>query len=203
MALAVTVGSMILQLAPTTISAQETIPLTPRERAAVIAAIEAAPSHRAASLRPRDARMFATKVWAYRIKGADRPARRLAEVAHFKYDGGQTIRTTYDLDGKRVLKVETLDAYPTPLAPAELTAAVDLAKELVPAVKALYAKQGDKVRTDVLVPVVADKASPLFGHRTVHMTFRATAGGDGGVTVELDLTDRKLIPMPGETRPGG
>lgn len=76
----------------------------------------------------------------YHVAAPDQPAKRFAELTHFEYEGGVTIRSTVDLTTGAVVKIEKLEAYPTPLAEEEHKRAAALAMEKVPAIAELYAE---------------------------------------------------------------
>jgi hypothetical protein len=90
----------------------------------------------------------------------------LVEALHFNYDDGKTIRTLYDLTDKKVIKVDALEAYPTPLANQEIAEAKKLASEKDERAKALLQKYRDnEISVGALAPVIADRANKRFGKR--------------------------------------
>lgn len=124
-------------------------------------------------------------------KGGKKP--HFAETVHFKYEGGITVRSTVDLQKKKVIKVERLEAYPTPLIKKEEERAIRLARAQIPVVEGLYGNKKNKVRAQVLVPIVSDRKHRLFGHRLVRITFRPQRFSSNSLTVRVDLTEDKAI----------
>ncbi|MFN0053560.1 MAG: hypothetical protein ACKV0T_15380 [Planctomycetales bacterium] len=179
---------------------QDNIPLSFKEQQEVVRRVEAAKSYRQAAVIDADKRIYVVDLWAYEMRRA-KPPRRMAEVLHFKYEGGETIRTTYDLNAHKVVKVEKLQAYPTPLAAQELTVAIEVARQNDHRVETLFGEDNESVLTELLVPIIADKNSPRFGHRIAKLMFRANPDAVETVSVEVDLTDSKLIVVPGSSSP--
>lgn len=181
-----------LGAAVTAAAEPEPLVLSAEERAGIVRRVEHCGTFRTAAIGRTDPRRYLTHFWAYELKAGKEAPRRLAEVTHFKYEGGETIRTTVDLGTREVVKVEVLKAYPTPLAPDELTAAVSLAKEKSPAVRAFYEKHPNDVQVQALAPVVADAKSPRFGHRIALLTFRTKKDARDSLLIDVDLTNRTI-----------
>jgi len=117
----------------------------------------------------------------------------LVETMHYRYDDGVTVRTTFNTTEKKVVKVEQLPAYPTPLATEELRDARTLAQEKEPAVNALMKryKQAD-LTIQTLNPVVSNRMSKLFGKRLVILLIAPKDKPEERVTVTVNLTDRTI-----------
>jgi hypothetical protein len=131
-------------------------------------------------------------VWAYALPQQNSESRHLAEVTHYDYQGGVTLRTTVDLSQPaqpKILGTERLKAYPTRLAPEELAQAVRLAQQL-PEVQNLFASSANIVRVTHLAPVMADRDSPSFGHRLVKLFLRAGDQSPGFTVVDVDLSQQ-------------
>jgi hypothetical protein len=140
-------------------------------------------------------KVVASTVVRYKEKpeGAD-SEHELVETLHFDYDDGKTIRTAYDLSSKKVVKIDLLEAYPTPLAPEEVKAAKTLAKEKDPRAKELARKYTEKeLEIQTLSPVVADKKSKLYGKRLAIVILRPKAKLAETVSVKVNLTDNTLV----------
>ena len=129
------------------------------------------------------------------------PEREIVEMLHFDYSDGRTVRSRVDLTNKKVLKVERLAAYPTPLAEEELRKAISLARDLAPAVNALYQEDTAKVKVEPLVPTIADPNDPRFGRRIVDLNFRLERKN---ARVSVDLTTGTIVaPPPPRVKPTG
>lgn len=149
-----------------------------------------------ATARTEDQRMFLVSSSKYRVKEDGKAEKAVAEVVYFRYEGGITIRATLDLGTNELLKLEELKAYPTPLAEEESTEAIRLAKEQSPAVRALYAANGEKdVKIEKLVPVISNPEDPRYGHRLVILMFGPKSRPEGVVKVAVDLTLRTAGPL--------
>lgn len=178
------------------IQAQETIRLSAEQKETVSRLVETTLDTRDNGAKNRSVRpRYLVDVWAYVLPSPHGSVQKLAEVTHFDYDGGVTLRTLVDLsqpDQPRVQKVETFTAYPTPLAEPERQRALQLA-EGVAQVQTLREQHGDKLKVRLLVPVVADADHPRFGHRLVQAYFTVPDQPQQTVAVDLDLTDHKVL----------
>jgi hypothetical protein len=174
------------------------ISLSADDRSALKRVVEEHPRFKRAAEATTDRRIYLTSIWAYSMVLEGNLTRR-AEVEHFKYEGGVTIRTHVDmLPSLSVINVESLPAYPTPLAADELSEAVKLAREGIVRVKALYESAPEPTVRSIVV-LIADRDSPRFGHRIVVLSFTKRNGRDETVSVEVDLTARTVttkVPAP-------
>jgi len=115
------------------------------------------------------------------------------ETLHFDYSTGKTIVTVYDVARKKVIKLEQLAAYPTPLADEELAQAKELARARDKRVRELYAKYGEKkVTVDALTPVIASPKDKRFGKRLTILTLTPKEHLPDTVSVTVDLTDKTV-----------
>jgi hypothetical protein len=113
------------------------------------------------------------------------------ESLHFDYDTGKTIRTIYNNSDKKVVKIETLAAYPTPLATEEIAQAKKLAEDKDEKVKALFEKyKENQVTVNALAPVISDQTNKRFGKRLVHLAFTPKEKPSDTVSVTVNLTDK-------------
>ncbi len=155
---------------------------------------------RKATARTKDQRLYLVSSSKYRIIEDGSPAKEIAEVVYFRYQGGLTIRATVDLKNMELLKLEELKAYPTPLADAELSQAVTLANKESPAVKSLYTRVGEKnIEIDHLVPVVSNPRNPQYSHRLVILMLAPRGKPEDVVKVEVDLTRGIVKPLESGT----
>ena len=97
------------------------------------------------------------------------------------------------------MRVEKLEAYPTPVADPELERAKKIAKDKSEALAKFLREHGDNVTVSHLAPVVSDRKSALFGKRLVLLTYRTKIDPkrpDQGASlrVEVNLTDEQLVP---------
>lgn len=116
----------------------------------------------------------------------------LVEALHFNYDNGKTIRTIYNLTDKKVVKIDALEAYPTPLANEEVAEARNLAAEKDDRTRAVLRKYRDQMTVSALAPVIADRANKRFGKRLAILVFTAKRNPADGVTVTVNLTDKTV-----------
>jgi hypothetical protein len=118
----------------------------------------------------------------------------LVQSLHFRYLDGKTIRTTCTAANARVLKIEELEAYPTPLTDQEIADAQKLAREKDSRVKEMFKKyKASDLDIQAVAPVVAFRKNPLFGKRlaTLFLTPKKNAGAVLSVTV--NLTDGEVV----------
>jgi len=149
--------------------------------------IESSDEFQRAAARQKDSRLVFVGASKYANTDVAAESAAIVEAVYYKYEGGITIRATTDSEGK-LLKLEELEAYPTPLTPEEQSEAVRLANEKSEEVRAIStAAQGELV-VEALAPVVADPADPRYGHRLVLLTFYPRSSRARSVLVEVDLT---------------
>ena len=118
-----------------------------------------------------------------------------AEALHFDYDSGRTIRTLFNLTEGKAVKVEALEAYPTPLADEEFNQAITLATEKDERVSALRKKhQEADLEIQALAPVISDKKNKRFGKRLAILTFMPKTKLEESVSVTVNLTDDVVLP---------
>jgi hypothetical protein len=138
-------------------------------------------------------KMVVCSVVQYTGKRGELKGKPLAQAMHYRYDDGVTVRTTLNLADKKVVRVERLVAYPTPLAPVERREALALAQEKSPEVKALLEKYKEEERSvEVLVPVVSQRDNRLFGKRLVSLRVVPNARPEDSAAVMVNLTDRTV-----------
>jgi hypothetical protein len=115
------------------------------------------------------------------------------ESLHFEYDTGKTIRTIYNLTDKKVVKIEKLEAYPTPLADEEVGQAKSLAAEKNDKVQALFRKyKEDQIEVSALAPVIADRNNKRFGKRLAILLLTPKEKLADAVSVTVNLTDKTV-----------
>lgn len=124
---------------------------------------------------------------------ADQP-RTLVEALLFNYTDGLTIRATYNPEKKTVLKVEKLEAYPTPLAVSEIENARTLAKAKCPRAGKLFSKYTE-AELDIrpLAPVMAEKDNPRYGQRIVVLFIGPIEKLEETVSVTVNLTSETVL----------
>jgi hypothetical protein len=136
-------------------------------------------------------KVYLSKIEVFRDPG-DRASPRRAFVTHYRYEDNAALRTIIDLDRRKVLDVEVLADFPTPLAPQEAARAVELASAH-PEVKKLLA--GSKGITLEALPVHSSiEGEPAYKHRVVNIFFRE--GGYylmGAPLVDVDLTTETVL----------
>jgi hypothetical protein len=165
------------------------------EMQAMLTKIENSPEFRQATAAKTDSRLYFASAAKYETREDDGAVRETAQVLYYKYEGGVTIRVTWDLKAGAVTNVETLEAYPTPLAEAERSAAILLAKEQNDLIRQRFVNSKAKdVEIEVLNPVISNPEDPRYGHRMVLLTFFHKKGKPATVTVEVDLT-RKTVNL--------
>ena len=101
----------------------------PSEREEILKKFEESPMYTSAV---EGKKVVACKIVKYtdQPEGTNAPSE-YVEALQFNYDDGKTIRTVYSVAEDAVVKVEELEAYPTPLADEELERAKELAKEKI------------------------------------------------------------------------
>jgi hypothetical protein len=201
MTVPVTLTAGVLFFTCAVVQAQHTERLeTKEQRQPFLAKVEASPEFKELSQAKKDPRLVVANVVKYTIdEGKDKSL--MVEVLHFKYEGGVTIRSLYDVRQEKVVKVEPLHAYPTPLAGEEVKEAIRLAKEQSRQVRELYpVSKGpetpgkkDQPTVEALAPVISDPERPNYAHRLVLLTFIPRSEKTPSVSVQVDLTDKKVI----------
>jgi hypothetical protein len=170
---------------------QEAVRLERREdQKPILDAIEALPAFRnAVAAAGEDDRLALVSVVRYAFAD-ERGQRSIAEVVHFRYEGAVTIRTTYDLDRKVLLSVESLPAYPTPLGAEEKAKAIAMARDKSPVYRDFYKTHGENgVDLQVVVSLYADPRHPLYRHRIAVVRLRPQADLTQLTTIPVDLTE--------------
>jgi len=128
--------------------------------------------------------------------GDGKPA--VVAILRYRYDDGATLRTKIDVATKKVLSVEKLTLYPTPLAGEEIAEAIRLARAKSPAVDKIYKEAANDPVLGYLVPIVSDSKNPKYGHRLVLLSVSPKAPADPEalpprrVTVRVDLTNESV-----------
>lgn len=170
--------------------AQEAVRLDkPEDQKPILDAIRTLPAFRAAVAAQEDDRLALVSVVRYAFAD-ERGQRLVAEVSHFRYEGGVTIRTTYDLGRKVLLSVELLPAYPTPLGVEETAKAIAMAREKSPIYHNFYKTHGDDgVDLQVVSSLYADPRHPLYRHRIAVVRLRPKADLTQLTTIPVDLTE--------------
>jgi hypothetical protein len=115
------------------------------------------------------------------------------EALHFDYDTGKTIRSICNEREHKVVKIETLEAYPTPLAAEELALATKLAKEKDERAKVLFKKYNqEQITVEALAPVISDRKNKNFGKRLAILIFSPKKKLRDTVSVTINLTDETV-----------
>jgi hypothetical protein len=165
----------------------------PGELQALLARIESSPELRQAAAAKTDSRLYFASAAKYEIQEDKGALREIAQVLYFKYEGGVTIRVTWDLQAGKVINLETLEAYPTPLAAEEQAAAIQLAREKNDLIRQRFGTTKAKdIEIEVLNTVISNPEDPRYGHRMVLLTFSHKKGKPTTVTVEVDLTQKTV-----------
>jgi len=114
----------------------------------------------------------------------------IVEAVHYRYDDGVTLRTVCTPADRKVVEVEALTAYPTPLAPEEIEAARALAREKDAVLQKILA-EGGTLAVETVALVMAERSNKLFGKRLAVVIARPKTGAPVWVTV--NLTDRTIV----------
>jgi Cu2+-containing amine oxidase len=164
----------------------------PQERAMIQAALEKT-SEFADAVKGKK-KVVASTMVRYRDKPEGAPTEsEFVETLHFDYDGGKTIRTVYNLTDNKVVKLQTLEAYPTPLAEEELAEARKLAADKDERVKALLRKyKEEQITVGALAPVVSERKNKDFGKRIAILQLTPKEKLTDTVTVTVNLTDQTV-----------
>lgn len=164
----------------------------PQERAMIQEALERSPAF-AEAIKGKQ-KVVASTMVRYKDKpeGAATESD-FVETLHFDYDTGKTIWTIYNITDKKVVKIETLEAYPTPLAEEEITQAKKLAADKDERVKNLFQKyKENQVTVNALAPVIADKTDKRFGKRLAILVLTPKKQLGEAVSVTVNLTDKTV-----------
>jgi hypothetical protein len=185
----------VLLLAATLISAQasrqEFTTLSPETQGAILSIMTKAPEFVKATKGTK--KLVVCSMVQFTAKRGELKGKQIVQALHYDYDKGMTIRTTLDSQGKKVVRLEKLEAYPTPLAPSELRRAVKLASEHSPSFKSAMNKyKEDDRNVEAMVPVVSDRKSKLFGKRLVSVRVVPREHPEKSVAVTVNLTDGRI-----------
>ena len=127
------------------------------------------------------------------IPAGSKEPQQIIEALHFRYDDGKTLRTTYNMSAKKLTKLEALEAFPTPLAPEEITDAKKLAQKQSKKVSDLMTKYpGPELGVQALAPVISEKKHALFGKRLARLVLTPKKNLKSTVSVTVNLTDKKV-----------
>jgi hypothetical protein len=193
---------LLLVISLTSLGAREGDPdpddpaaLTAAERKLVVDLAEQA-------LKAKD--LLSGKVYLTRIEvfhdNKDGRSPRKAIVTHYRYEGDLALLTHIDLGRKKVLYVESLRHFPTPLAPEEREQAIKLARAH-PEVQKLL-KQSGSVQLEPLPIDYGMEDDPAHEHRVVDVLFRQDGYYLRAPNVHVDLTTERVysvaprMPMP-------
>jgi Cu2+-containing amine oxidase len=164
----------------------------PKERAIIQEALEKSPSF-AEAIKGKK-KVIASTMIRYKEKSeGGETESELVETLHFDYDTGKTIRAIYNMTDKKMIKLEKLAAYPTPLTEDELAQARNLAEDKDEKVKALYKKYNkNQVTVEALAPVIADRSNKRFGKRLAILVLTPKEKAAETVTITVNLTDKTV-----------
>ena len=136
--------------------------------------------------------LASASAYTEKADGAD-AAIEFVETLHFRYDDGKTIRTVLNLSANKVVKVEELAAYPTPLAGNEVAEAKKLAEEKDEKVKVLVANTpAGNLTVSTLAPVVSDKKHANYGKRLAVVIYSPKGKLAETQKVLVNLTDKTV-----------
>jgi hypothetical protein len=143
----------------------------------------------------KEREMFVGKVYLSKIDvfrdSHDRDSPRKAMVVHYRYADNAALITGVDVARKKVLKVEAVAGFPTPLAPEEINRAVQLAKAH-PKVKAFLDANGGRIRVEAYLAHSSVPSDPAFNHRVANMAFCLGEDYLRAPNVDVDLTDGRV-----------
>jgi hypothetical protein len=115
---------------------------------------------------------------------------RFVRALFYRYDDGKSIRALLNRTTGKLVKVEVLEAYPTPPNEAEEAKAKALAIAQIEDVKALLEKYKEEgVTIEFQAPVISDRKDPRFGKRLVTVYLTPKAANAGAISVTVNLTD--------------
>ena len=144
----------------------------------------------------KDREMLVGKVFLSKVDvfhdSHDRASPRKAMVVHYRYVDNAGLVCGVDVGRRKVLKVEVIAGFPTPLAPEEQAQAEKLAKAH-PKVKALLDEYGGKVQVESYLAHSSVPSDPAFSHRVANMAFRLDGDYLRAPNVDVDLTDGRVL----------
>jgi hypothetical protein len=139
----------------------------------------------------RDREMLVGRVYLSKIDvfqdSHDRASPRKAIVVHYRYADNAALITGVDVARRRVLKVEAVAGFPTPLAPEESARAENLARAH-PKVKAFLDANNGRVQVESYLAHSSVPTDAAFSHRVANMAFRLAGDYMRAPNVDVDLT---------------
>jgi hypothetical protein len=117
---------------------------------------------------------------------------RKAMVVHYRYVDNAALLTGVDVARKKVLKVEVVAGFPTPLAPEETARAEKLARAH-PKVKAFLDGHGGRIQVESYLAHSGVPSDPAFSHRVANIAFRLDGDYLRAPNVDVDLTDGVVL----------
>lgn len=166
--------------------------LQPQERAMIEGLLQNSPDFSEAV---KGKKVVASTMVRYKEKPEEAATEsEFVEVLYFNYDDGNTIRAVYNLTEKKIVMIEAMEAYPTPLASEEIAQAKKLAEETNEKVKVLMRKyKNNQVAVQALAPVIADKSDKRYGKRLAILIFTPKEKLVDSVSVTVNLTDKTVL----------
>jgi len=122
----------------------------------------------------------------------DRASPRKAMVVYYRYVDNAALIVGVDVARNKVVKVEAVAGFPTPLAPEENARAERLARAH-PKVKAFLDEHGGRVRLESYLAHSSVPSDPAFSHRVANMAFRLDGDYLRAPNVDVDLTDGRIL----------
>jgi hypothetical protein len=108
----------------------------------------------------------------------------------YRYDDGKSIRALWNRTTGKLVKVDVLEAYPTPLNEAEEARSRGIAIAQIEEFKALLEKSREEsVTFEFQAPVISDRKDPRFGKRLVTVYLTPRAANAGAISATVNLTD--------------
>lgn len=166
---------------------------SPSERMDLQKAFETAPQFRREVAGRK--KVIATTMTLFSTRASPSSAeQQVVEALHFRYDDGKTIRTMFNATEQKVIRIDILEAYPTPLAGEEIEKAKELAKAKDAKIRQLIeGTPQEQLKIEFLSPVVSDKRDPRYGKRLV-IVIVSSKDAPGSEKVTLNLTDETVSP---------
>jgi hypothetical protein len=167
--------------------AGDPLQLTPAEQSAAVELAEK-------ELKGREmlvGRVVLSKIDVFR-DSHDAASPRKATVVYYRYVDNAGLITWIDVARRKVLKVEAVAGFPTPLAPEEQARAEKLARAH-PKVKAFLDGHGGKVQVESYLAHSSVPGDPAFSHRVANMAFRLDGDYLRAPNVDVDLTDGRVL----------
>lgn len=130
-------------------------------------------------------------------------AGRVAEVAVYRYDTGQLVRSKVDLASGEVALLEDLSTMPAPIVPAEIEEAATIARA-DPRVREALETGGldpDSAIANALLTVARDSEAVCARHRCLRLFFASMRRPVPSFSTVVDMVDLEVVelePMPGE-----